>query len=195
MCNMEPPLLSFHTLKLTQCVNLALPCLRGQQVDKELGWGNVSLWASEWSVDGKWCLFLPATTNVNEMQTCKKKKKKPFKTVIQPINRKWLGLGPQIFLPVPRADNEKKNTKHLSFRAIFNWVSKSNLELLWFSFNRSMISPKDSRNSRNQSDAKLKPITAWSPALSRALGGSVGFYCEFYCLFKCIVEKRILNWT
>lgn len=134
MCNMEPPLLSFHTLKLTQCVNLALPCLRGQQVDKELGWGNVSLWASEWSVDGKWCLFLPATTNVNEMQTCKKKKKKTFKTVIQPINRKWLGLGPQIFLPVPRADNEKKNTKHLSFRAIFNWVSKSNLGLLWFSF-------------------------------------------------------------
>ena len=31
----------------TVCVNLALPCLRGQQVDKELGWGNVSLWASE----------------------------------------------------------------------------------------------------------------------------------------------------
>ena len=125
----------------------------------------------------------------------KKKKKRTFKTVIQPINRKWLGLRPQIFLPVPRADNEKKNTKHLSLRQYSIECQKVIWDCSDFPLFYSVICPKDSRHSRNQSDAKLEPITAWSPALSRALGGSVGFYCEFCCLFECIVEKRILKWT
>ena len=104
-----------------------------------------------------------------------KKKKRTFKTVIQPINRKWLGLRPQIFLPVPRADNEKKNTKHLSLRQYSIECQKVIWDCSDFPLFYSVIGPKDSRHSRNQSDAKLKPITAWSPALSRALGGSVGF--------------------
>ena len=124
-----------------------------------------------------------------------KKEKRTFKTVIQPINRKWLGLRPQIFLPMPRADNEKKNTKHLSLRQYSIECQKVIWDCSDFPLFYSVIGPKDSRHSRNQSDAKLKPITAWSPALSRALGGSVGFYCEFCCLFECIVEKRILKWT
>ena len=40
---------------------------------------------------------------------------------------------------------------------------------------RSVIGPENSRHSRNQSDAKLKPIATWSPAFSRAFGGLVVF--------------------
>ena len=39
-----------------------------------------------------------------------------------------------------------------------------------FALLRSVIGPKDSHHARNQSDAKLKPITTSSPAFSRALG-------------------------
>ena len=95
------------------------------------------------------------------MQTCKKKKKKTFKTVIQPINRKWLGLGPQIFLPVPRADNDQKKTLSTFLLGQFSIECQ---KVIWdcsdFPLFRSMIGPKDSRHSRNQSDAKLKQITA-----------------------------------
>ena len=38
---------------------------------------------------------------------------------------------------------------------------------------RSMIGAENLRHSVNQSDAKLTPITTWSPAFSRALGSLV----------------------
>ena len=40
----------------------------------------------------------------------------------------------------------------------------------------SMIGPENSRHSLNRSDAKLQPITTWSPAFSRALGRLVVFW-------------------
>ena len=53
---------------------------------------------------------------------------------------------------------------------IFNWVSKIMLDfftfVFWFS---SVICPENLRRFLNQSDSKLKPITTWSPAFSRAL--------------------------
>ena len=124
-----------------------------------------------------------------------KKKKKNFQNSYPTNKSKVARVRPQIFLPVPRADNEKKNTKHLSLKNYSIECQKVIWDCSDFPLFYSVIGPKDSRHSRNQSDAKLKPITAWSPALSRALGGSVGFYCEFCCLFECIVEKRILKWT
>ena len=55
-------------------------------------------------------------------------------------------------------------------REIINWVLKVIRGCFSFSFLRSMIGPENSLHSLNQSDAKLKPITTWSPAFSRALG-------------------------
>ena len=40
---------------------------------------------------------------------------------------------------------------------------------------RSVIGPENSHYSLNQSDAKLKPLTTWSPSFSRALGSLVVF--------------------
>ena len=40
---------------------------------------------------------------------------------------------------------------------------------------RSVIGPENSHYSLNQSDAKLKPPTTWSPSFSRALGSLVVF--------------------
>ena len=50
------------------------------------------------------------------------------------------------------------------------WVSNEIRNNPCFVLLRSVIGPEDSRQSLNQSDAKLKPITTWSPAFSRALG-------------------------
>ena len=55
-------------------------------------------------------------------------------------------------------------------RDIFHRVSKSDLEWLFFTFLHPVIGPKNSRYHLNQSDAKLKPITTWSLAFSRASG-------------------------
>ena len=52
---------------------------------------------------------------------------------------------------------------------IINWVLKVIRGCFSFSFLRSMIGPENPLHSFNQSDAKLKPITTWSPAFSRAL--------------------------
>ena len=40
---------------------------------------------------------------------------------------------------------------------------------------RSVIGPENSHYSLNQSDAKLKPPTTWSPSFSRALGSLIVF--------------------
>ena len=40
---------------------------------------------------------------------------------------------------------------------------------------RSVIGPENSHYSLNQSDAKLKPLTTWSPSFSRASGSLVVF--------------------
>ena len=50
------------------------------------------------------------------------------------------------------------------------WVSNEIRNNPCFVLLRSVIGPEDSRQSLNQSDAKLKPITTWSPAFSRVLG-------------------------
>ena len=47
-----------------------------------------------------------------------------------------------------------------------------------------MIGPENSRHSRIELDAKLKPITIWSPALSRALGSLVKFEFKFSVVFR-----------
>ena len=60
------------------------------------------------------------------------------------------------------------------FRAVFNWLSKVIKVCISFSLLRSVIGPESSRNSLNQSYAKQKPISTWSPAFSRALGS---FHC------------------
>ena len=40
---------------------------------------------------------------------------------------------------------------------------------------RSVIGPENSYYSLNQSDAKLKPLTTWSPSFSRALCSLIVF--------------------
>ena len=47
-----------------------------------------------------------------------------------------------------------------------------------------MIGPENSHHSLNQSETKLKPITTWSPAFSRALGSSIVFVLSSHWLFK-----------
>ena len=54
------------------------------------------------------------------------------------------------------------------FRAVFNWLSKVIKVCISFSLLRSVIGPENSCNSLNQSYAKQKPISTWSPAFSRA---------------------------
>ena len=56
-------------------------------------------------------------------------------------------------------------------RLIFNSVSKVIRDCIDFALLHSVIGPENSRHSRNQSDAKLKPT--WSPSFSRALGSFV----------------------
>ena len=61
--------------------------------------------------------------------------------------------------------------KFLSQRSLFvKWVSNEIQNNRCFVLLRSVIGPEDSRQSLSQTDAKLKPITTWSPAFSRALG-------------------------
>ena len=45
---------------------------------------------------------------------------------------------------------------------------------------------RNSRHSLNQSDLKLKPITTWSPAFSRALGSLVGFILSSHWLLRAL---------
>ena len=47
-----------------------------------------------------------------------------------------------------------------------------------------MIGPKNSRHSFNQSDAKVKPTTTWSPAFSRALGSLIVSNLSSHWLLK-----------
>ena len=54
-------------------------------------------------------------------------------------------------------------------------VSKTMWVCFPFVLLRSTNGPENSRHSVNQSDARLKPVTTWSLALSRALGSLVGF--------------------
>ena len=53
---------------------------------------------------------------------------------------------------------------------------------IWIGFDllRSVIGPV------NQLDEKLKPITSWSPAFSRALGSLLAFTWSFHWFFKGI---------
>ena len=53
---------------------------------------------------------------------------------------------------------------------------ESNQGLFFFFVSlRNVIGPENSRLSLDQSGAKLKPITTWSPAFSRALGSLLVF--------------------
>lgn len=49
-----------------------------------------------------------------------------------------------------------------------------------------VFASKDQPHTFNQSDAKLKSITTWSPAFSRALGNLVGFTLKSLWLLKII---------
>ena len=51
---------------------------------------------------------------------------------------------------------------------------------------------KLARLSLNQSDAKLKPITNWLPAFSRALYGLVGFTLSSHWLFRVLSFRLIV---
>ena len=58
-----------------------------------------------------------------------------------------------------------------------------------------MIGPENSLHSLNQSDAKLKPITTWSPAFSRALGILVGGLTgslSYFPFFRLVVEITVV---
>ena len=46
------------------------------------------------------------------------------------------------------------------------------------------LKKKNSRHSFNQSDANKKPVTTWSPALSRTLGGMLGFSMSSHWFFR-----------
>ena len=58
-------------------------------------------------------------------------------------------------------------------------LNKSQLNALL----HSVIGSENSRHSLNQSDAKIKPISTWSPAFSRALG-SLAFALSSHWLLK-----------
>ena len=51
---------------------------------------------------------------------------------------------------------------------------------------RSVIGPENLCHSLDQSDAKLKPTTAWLPAFSRALGDLVVFPSTSHGLLKVL---------
>ena len=57
-----------------------------------------------------------------------------------------------------------------------------------------MIGPEDSRHFLNQSDAKLKPITTWSPTFSRALDNLVGFPLSSHWLLRLFSFLLIDCW-
>ena len=64
-----------------------------------------------------------------------------------------------------------------------------------------MIGPENSLHSLNQSDVKLKPITTWSPAFSRALGilvvllrGLTGSLSYFPFFRLVVVITVVLVW-
>ena len=70
------------------------------------------------------------------------------------------------------------------FGVVFGWVSKVIPDCIGFALLRSVIGPENSRHSLNQSDAKQRTITTWSPVFSRALGISLGFSASspfFFC--------------
>ena len=75
---------------------------------------------------------------------------------------------PDFFPCVTRMDNSQLSVE-------------SNLGLLCFVLLRSVVGPENSRHSFNQSNAKLKLITTWSSAFSRALGSLVGFTLSSHC--------------
>ena len=85
--------------------------------------------------------------------------------------------------------------KHSFIVAVVTVVSFKVLTFLYgmnkFQLNallRSVIGSENSRNSLNQSDAKLKPITTWSPAFSRTLGSLVFTLSSHWLLkvFSCL---------
>ena len=65
-------------------------------------------------------------------------------------------------------------------RVDFNWV----LTIIGFALFRIVIGPETMRHCVNQSDAKLKLITTWSPIFSRALGSLFGFTLSSHWLFR-----------
>ena len=53
------------------------------------------------------------------------------------------------------------------------------------------MAQKTSRHNRNQSNAKLTPITTWSPAFSRALRNLLGFSSSSYWFLKLFSSPLI----
>ena len=63
-----------------------------------------------------------------------------------------------------------------------------------FALLRSLIGPENSCHSLSQSQAKLTPITTWSPAFSRAFGEALVFTLSSHCLFLCSEWLSQLLW-
>ena len=78
-------------------------------------------------------------------------------------------------------------------RVTFNWVSKVIWDCTGFSLLCSMIGPKNSRHSLDQSDAKLQSITTWSPAFSCPLGGLLVFTLSFHLALQGIFLSSFHN--
>ena len=73
------------------------------------------------------------------------------------------------------------------YRVIFNWVSKIIRNYIGFAFTFTFTSLCDwskTLTPLNQSDAKLKPITTWSPPFSRALDSLVFLTSGSHWLFQ-----------
>ena len=81
-----------------------------------------------------------------------------------------------------------------SLRAIFIRVLKIILDWLSFTLIPSVIGSENSCPFLNQSDVKLKAITTWSPAFSRALGSLVGFTLSNHWLLKVFSYFLITCW-
>ena len=63
---------------------------------------------------------------------------------------------------------------------------------------RSVILPENPLQLLNQSDAKVAPITIWSPAFSRALGSLLGFCLSshwFLRIFSFLLIGRCINFS
>ena len=79
-------------------------------------------------------------------------------------------------------DDGEGNNGCLPFRVIFNWVSKVIRDCVGFVSLRCVIGLENSRHPLNQSDAKLKLISTWSLAFSRAWGRLHVFTLSSYWL-------------
>ena len=77
-------------------------------------------------------------------------------------------------------------------------MSKVIPDCIGFALLRSVIGPENSRHSLNQSDAKQRTITTWSPVFSRASGSSLGFSASspfffFFAVFSFVCLGEVIT--